>query len=232
MMKKQVLVYFLAFCFPVILLAQVEMARSLAAIQDLKSGFLLVKLPTKTRELKAFDEQMQLFSNDLVHVEHIKELRSDAVLEVRSLQLGIIEGFKKEYVFSEVVITYDTSKTIFYDKNMVEKKDFSLENKTYLILNNRKVMKEDNILKNAFAFSDKKGDILEYPFPSDIPIRFKNLKLLKYDRKQFTRVSREEKIIYREKFDWRDLDKNSSIALVKMLNLRMNAFYELVTFGK
>lgn len=232
MMKKQVLVYFLALCNPFVLLAQVEMARSLAAIQDLKNGFLLVKLPTKTRELKAYEEQLQRFSKDLGHVEHIKDLRATDILENRFLQSSMIEGLKIDYSFSDVVITYDTSKTIFYDKNMVKKEDFSLENKTYLILNNQMVMKEDNILKNAFALSDKKGNILKYPFPSDIPIRFKNLRLLKYDRKEFQRVSSAERAVYREKYGWRDLDKNPHIALIKMLNLRMNAFYNLTTLGK
>ena len=83
MMKKQVLVYFLALCSPFVLLAQVEMARSLAAIQDLKNGFLLVKLPTKTRELKAYEEQLQRFSKDLGYVEHIKDLRATDILEDR-----------------------------------------------------------------------------------------------------------------------------------------------------
>ena len=96
MMKKQVLVYFLAFCSPFILLSQVEMSRSLAAIQDLKTGFLLVKLPTKTKELKAYDEQLQRFSKDLRHVEHIKDLRAADILENNFLQSSMIEGLKKD----------------------------------------------------------------------------------------------------------------------------------------
>ena len=231
MMKKLVILYFLAFFCPTFLFAQVEMARSLEAIQDLKNGFLLVKLPTKTKQLAAYDAETQRFSSNLSHVEHLKKLRNDAVEEVKSLQFNIKEGFKNHYQFSEVVITYDTSKTIFYDKNMVVKEGFSLENKKYLIFNNQKVIKEDYILKDVFALSDKKSIILKYPFPSEIPIGFRRLRVLKYDKKDFPRVSDEEKRAFKPKRA-RKLDPNEYIAIVKMLDLRMKAFYNLVTLGK
>ena len=231
MMKKLFLLSFLAFFCPIFLFAQVEMARSLEAIQDLKNGFLLVKLPTKTKQLAAYDVEIQRFSNNLSHVEHLKKLRNDAVEEVKSLQFNIKEGFKNHYQFSEVVITYDTSKTIFYDKNMVVKEGFLLENKKYLIFNNQKVIKEDYILKDVFALSDKKSVILKYPFPSEIQIGFRRMAVLKYSKKDFPRVSDEEKRAFKPKRA-RKLDPNEYIAIVKMLDLRMKAFYNLVTLGK
>ena len=231
MMKKLFLLSFLAFFCPIFLFAQVEMARSLEAIQDLKNGFLLVKLPTKTKQLAAYDVEIQRFSNNLSHVEHLKKLRNDAVEEVKSLQFNIKEGFKNHYQFSEVVITYDTSKTIFYDKNMVIKEGFLLENKKYLIFNNQKVIKEDYILKDVFALSDKKSVILKYPFPSEIQIGFRRMAVLKYNKKDFPRVSDEEKRAFKPKRA-RKLDSNEYVAIVKMLDLRMKAFYNLVTLGK
>ncbi len=195
----------------------------------MKNGFLLLKLPTKTRELKAYEEQLQRFSSDLNYVARMENFRNNTIVEVRKLQNDLIKGFKNEYKFSEVVITYDTSNTVFYDKNMRIKENFSLEGKKYLILNNRKVIYEnENILKDAFVLTDKNGAVLEPPFPSEIPIRFNNLRLLQYGKKQFKNVSEEQKKAHRESFIWRELDKNPTFALVKMLNLRMSAFYDLV----
>ena len=228
-MKKQFLTYFLFFSTCFILFAQDGIEPSFTAINDLKNGFLLLKLPTKTRELNAYEAQIQRFSSDIEHVARIENFRYSTIAQVRTLQNDLIAGFKNDYNFSEVVITYDTSKTIFYDKNMLVKEDFSLEGKKYLILSNRKVMHEaENILKDAFVLTDKDGDVLEPPFPSEIPIRFKNLRLLQYSKKQFPRVSKQEKEVHKEIFYWRDLDKNATKALVKMLNLRMVAFENLV----
>ncbi len=228
-MKKYFLTYFLFFTTYFTLLAQEGIEPSFTAINDLKNGFLLLKLPTKTRELNAYEVQLQRFSSDIAYVERIEEFRNNTILEVRKLQNDLIKGFKNEYKFSEVVITYDTSKTIFYDKNMIVKNDFSLEGKKYLILNNRKVINEkNNVLKDAFVLTNKDGDVLALPFPSEIPIRFNNLRLLKYGKKQFKKVSEEQEKAHRESFMWRELNKNPTFALVKMLNLRMTAFYDLV----
>jgi hypothetical protein len=206
---------------------------SITAINDLKTGFLLVKIPTKTKEFKAYDEQLKQFSNNPIHVSRIEELRNRTIKELYSLQDGLIAGFKNHYNFSEVVMTYDTSKTIFYDKNMVVKVDFSLKGKKYLVFNNRKVINEDNnVLKDAFVLSDKNDNILRAPFPSEIPIRFRFMPLLRYEEVQFPNVTEEEEDRFKKTYTWRKLDKNSTIASVKILDLRMNAFYDLVNKGK
>jgi hypothetical protein len=202
-------------------------------LATLKEGFLLVKIPTFYKKLAVINEDLRKYEKDAKYVAHLNTRKREIEQMANDIKIDFLRGLSRYYKMSAVVVVFDSLETKFYDTDLREKKDFLLTGKNYLICRKSTIIKAENQLtSDVFIITDKEGKEVFRPFIGNIPLFFKRLRVLKYDKKSFPRVSEDEKDVYKSRKSWHKMDSNPYFAMAKMLELKLSSLEKLLQLGK
>jgi hypothetical protein len=200
-------------------------------IKSLKNGFLVVEIPTDYKKINELENRINKNSNDPSYALRIRELLTYTIEKNQKVQKGIIEGIQKKYTFSKVVMVYDSSENIFFDKNMNPIPDFSLKNQKYFTLRYKNWIKSQTTTELSFRICDEKKEPLPVPFPTTVPYKFYFKRLLSKSNIFVQNSSKEDQKKYTQIYgSWKKLDKNPYIAAIEFMNLRLTAFAEVTKY--
>lgn len=141
---------------------------SIGQIEDLKEGVLVVRLKSNNRKINALQESIAKNPNDN---DNLKRQLKLAKAESKQEGKAIIQAFKAEYSFSEVVFMHDTAsmalkkgqrKGLFLDEKLEKLPDLSLENRFLCLLASGKSASG----AEGFKILDATLEELPQPFPS------------------------------------------------------------------
>ena len=268
-MQKQFLVFIFILSSISSITAQKDAAvkESIQALVDLKKGaILVVKLPTGTKKLNAIAKDSALNFKNKAYVQRLAKIKQQEIVKNTKIQLGLMNGLKQFYTFTPFVAVFDTCydkllknnaiESIFYDENLTIKKDFNLREKSFFTFRLDQDLVGVRNKHTIFVITDKNGQQLKAPFPSQIPYKFRWESVLNtysiqifdsinftndndYLRKPFmlekqsaSKTSIVENGDYSVNKSFREMDKNVYIATIKMLQLKLTYFEDFVTQDK
>jgi hypothetical protein len=230
-------------------LDKVEAINHLKAIKN--GAVIVIKLPTGTKVLASIDKDAIAHQGKKKYNERLVKRREVEIKKNQTYHRDLLNGLSLYYKYSPFIAVYDTAYSslldnpsitgIFYDKSLNLVKDYSLVGKDFYTFRLDQVYPKDNQNRAtvAFVLTDKKGQILKYPFPSFIPTKFKRVPILpnnlpnyfyfstngaavpittKQDQ-YFTGEPPKARIISRKQ-----LDKNYYYAIAKFLQMRFELF--------
>ncbi|MEO1513623.1 MAG: hypothetical protein AAFV95_01380 [Bacteroidota bacterium] len=149
--------------------------QSIAAIKELKDGVLIVRLPSKHRKI---EQLTQLLDNDKLSKRKRKRMQKllDQAIEQRDRDgEGIWDAYTKNYDFSELYFTYDTSTVhlknglqsgFFLNAQKEVDPSISLAGRPFYLVGKGKVRERENSPGlDAFVILDKDFKRMKGPFP-------------------------------------------------------------------
>ncbi|MFN0202118.1 MAG: hypothetical protein ACKVTZ_11395 [Bacteroidia bacterium] len=265
-MQKQFLVFiFIINSFSVIF-AQENTAvhESLQVLLGMKKGaILVVKLPTGAKKMKAIAEDSAHNYKNSSHMQRLAKIKQVEIDKNIKIQKNLMLGLKQFYTYTPFVAVFDCCYdkllknnalgNIFYDENLMIKKDFSLNGKSFFTFRSDQDLTGVGNQHVIFVITDKNGQQLRAPFPSQIPYKFRNEPLIdafsiqifeksntyqdeKYisnssilQKYRTSKTTNEPTEDYAKRVYSKKMDKNAYFAIAKMLQLKLSNFENFVT---
>lgn len=268
-MQKQFLVFIFILSSISSMIAQKDAAvkESIQALLDMKKGAtLVVKLPTGTKKLNAIAKDSALNFKNKPYMQRLAKFKQQEIAKNTKIQQDLMSGLKQFYTYTPFVAVFDTCYdkllknnvigNIFYDENLTIKKDFNLKEKSFFTFRLDQDLVGVRNKHTIFAITDKNGQQLKAPFPSQIPYKFRWESVLPHNSIQLLDESIAKHGIHSQdnaltleksnakgtnlvengdysiKKSFRKMDKNVYIATIKMLQLKLTYFEDFVTQDK
>lgn len=146
------------------------------AIQSLKNGALVMRLPTYAKKIAALEDIIAR-NSDEASVRRARTLLEQTVTETKEENLRIIRSFREFYNFSAVYFMYDTSLTalakgarkgIFLQDDLSPNPALSLQSDQFIIAQIGYTDPATTARAEALILTDLSLKRIEAPFPSAI----------------------------------------------------------------
>jgi hypothetical protein len=214
--------------------ASIDVERARALFNAIKKGVLVVKVPTGSKKLKAINDALAKRFDDT----RLIEIREKELLRIKEVQMKLIGGFKKYYIFSPFICVYDSNylsvlnntskKGIFYNGDLKLVPDYSLEDKSFGTFREDQYFYDENRANVGYVTTDNKGELPPLPFPYAVPYKFKRFPLLPDSQNNIfgigTGIARNNDGVYKARYSWRSLDSDPYYAIVKFLQTKLDYF--------
>jgi hypothetical protein len=225
--------------------APVGLREAAATYRQFKeNGILLIKIPTGSKKFAAIEQQMKIHPSGRLKKYYEKER-----LNLLKMRDSLLAGFQRCYDFSPVVAVYDTSYEdvlkhpeaiySFMDVKLKPLGKNPLKGKNVLTFRFDRYVFDSNKSLDAYVLTDHKGQIIPGPFPSAIPYKFRRHSLMSDHRIILPyRFPGGIPFNYRNKplvkfytrYSWKKVDKNPTVAVVKLMQLKLRTFEEFINF--
>lgn len=148
--------------------------KSIKSIDHLKNGVLIIRLESKSNNIKKLSESIELDGIDQKLRRQLKVQRAQMISERDQFNKNLMDAFHKDYEFSDFVFMMDTSTVhlldgandgIFLDKEGNIDPSISIEGKKPFILRIGKLSSENTTGIEALIVSDAELNDLQRPFP-------------------------------------------------------------------
>lgn len=145
------------------------------AIQDLKKGVLIVRLPSHAKKIAAMEDLMKNKKVSKSNKENLKKQITLTKKETQLRNLAIVKGFKTAYDFSDVLFIYDHNTKaiqegqatgVFLDKRLKVDESLDLNNRSYLFARFGKTDVNTTTGVEGIIITDKNLVDLGKPFPA------------------------------------------------------------------
>ena len=148
--------------------------KSIKSIDYIKKGVLVIRLESKSNNIKKLTESIELKEIDNKLRRQLKVQRAQMISDRDKFNNDLMDAFYKDYEFSDFVFMMDTSSVhlldgvtegIFLDKEGNIDPSISIKDKKMYIMRIGKLSSENTTGIEALIFSDDKLNDLQRPFP-------------------------------------------------------------------
>lgn len=209
-----------------------------------ENGILLVKIPTGSKKFTAIEQQLKKQPSARLNKYLVKEKE-----KLSKMRDSLLAGFRNYYRFSPVVAVYDTNYMAvlknpnvlqpLMDLNLRPVNGYPLTGKKVLTFRMDRYVYDSNKSLDAFVLTDIDGKIIASPFPGNIPYKFKRQALMSDNRglipyrfpggSPFLFRNQTQIKLYK-RYSWKKVDKNPAIAVVKLLQLKLDTFQLFINY--
>jgi hypothetical protein len=224
---------------------------------DLKNGAILViKLPTGYKKIKAIDKILKQSNKENTR-QRLSSMKQEEINENLTFQHQLMLGLKEHYKFTPIIAVFDSTydallvnkdiSGVFYDVDLKKLDSFSLKMETFYTFRLDQVFYDAGKSHTAFVITNSKGEQLKFPFPFEIPYKFRRESVLPAKKPDFLyfniftfglrgigaeliKKRKEQKMeenggkAYYKRLSWWKMDEDHYVAVAKMLELKLSYF--------
>ena len=144
------------------------------AFDDIQKGFLIVRLVSGDKKLKALDRLINSPEVSDSKKISLKKMRKSTVEDTRDVNRKLHDAFVEKYSFSDVLFMYDTSmynltagrqSGFFLDDNLEVDPGISLNDRPYHVVRYGRKFNSGRVAKNLYVMDKNYNDLIG-PFPN------------------------------------------------------------------
>jgi len=175
---RSVVIFALLFLFSIPAQAQAQQTdpkeRGKAVLDDLRSGVLIVRLPSDHRKTTALQEALDNDDLSETNKNYLQRELEGTKIERKKLNEELMQAFAENYTFSDVLFMYDTAMSLlndgrqrgyFLDSMLQVDERLSLENRPYAVLRWGNTDQSTSTGAESLVLMDAQGENLTPPFP-------------------------------------------------------------------